>query len=254
MIVLYAISITMLAVSCAVAACGSANTVSGEVRFHRDVDLPDGATVIVMLLDTSLADGPGLILSRDVILDAERLPVRFRIEYEPEGFDDRNEYTLSAYVKVDGELLYINDTVHPVLTRGAPRHSDVTVISVNPVDVCREPLPVLIRLSHGSPELQPDAELRVRLVDVSDPGDPLVLSAASRGGFGSFPIAIDLPHDGVSIDRHRRYELEAEVWIGGERRYHIPRADWRRAVLSHCPDQDSPIINDVFPSQEFEDE
>lgn len=236
------------------AACGPDNTINGEVRFHRDVDLPDGATVIVTLLDTSLADGPGLILGREVILDVARLPVRFRIEYEAEGFDRGNEYTLSARVELGNELLYINDTVHPILTRGAPRHSDVTVISVNPVDVCREPLPVLIRLSHGSAELPPDAELRVRLVDVSDPDDPLALSTASRGDLDSFPIAIDLSHEGVSIDRHRRYELEAEVWIGGERRYHIPRAEWRGTVLSHCPDQDSPIINDVFPSHEFEDE
>ncbi len=251
--VVYPISIMLLAASAvAVAACGPDNTVNGEVRFHRDVDLPDGATVIVTLLDTSLADGPGLILGRDVILDAERLPVRFRIEYEPEGFDARNEYTLSARVEADGELLYINDTVHPVLTRGNPRSSDVRVISVSEFDRCVEPLPGQIHSSFWEGDLPDDAVLEIRLWDVSEPDERFVVVEAEFRDLGSFPIHFELPHEGVQISRHRRYELEANIRFDGELQFHIPNPDWKRTVLPYCPDGDDlSIVNDVFPVSEF---
>ena len=58
-LVIYAISAVLLAAAaCAASACGSANTISGEVQFHRDVDLPEGATITVKLLDTSSPTPP----------------------------------------------------------------------------------------------------------------------------------------------------------------------------------------------------
>ena len=55
-----------------------------------------------------------------MIENVDSLPVRFSIEYDSD------------------ELLYINDTVHPVLTRGNPRNSDVRVISISEFDQCVE--------------------------------------------------------------------------------------------------------------------
>ena len=123
------------------ASCASSDSISGEVQFHRDVELPPGATVTVTLQDTSLADASAIELGRAVINDAASLPFRFAIEYDGDAIDSRNEYTISARVEAGGELLYINDTVHPVITGGNPRNSDVRVISVNPFDQCVEPLP-----------------------------------------------------------------------------------------------------------------
>ena len=48
--------------------------------------------------------------------NAESLPVAFSIEYDPDEVDSRAEITLQARVEVGDDLLYINDTVHPVLT------------------------------------------------------------------------------------------------------------------------------------------
>ena len=251
--VVHAICLAILAAATGAAvACGSGDTVSGEVRFHRDVDLPDGATVIVTLWDTSIADGPALILGREVILDVARLPVRFRIEYEAEGFDRGNEYTLGARVEAEGELLYINDTVHPVLTRGAPRNSDVRVISVNEFDQCVEPLRGQIHSSFWDGDLPEDAVLEIRLWDVSEPDDRFVVVEASFEDLGGFPIEFELPYEGVEISRHHRYELEANIWFDGELQFHIPNPDWRRTVLPYCPNGDDlSIVNDVFPVSEF---
>ena len=117
----------------AVAETGEASTgaVSGVVYANGgDVSLPDGAVVTVKLLDVSLADGPSTTLGEHVIDDAARLPVEFRIPYDPEVIDERYNYSLQATVRLDGRLLYINDTVHSVLTFGNPAHGDIEVIRI----------------------------------------------------------------------------------------------------------------------------
>lgn len=250
-VAVYAIATLSLVAAAALAGCGSGDSISGEVRFHRDVELPEGATVTVTLWDTSIADGPALILGREVILDAVRLPVRFRIEYEPEGFDQRNEYTLGARVESNGELLYINDTVHPVLTGGNPRNSDVRVISTDPFDQCVAPLPVQIHSGFREGDLPDDAALQVRLWDVTDPERRELMVEGRYEDLGEFPLHVELPHEGVAINRHHRYELEAEVWFDDELQMHIPNAEWRKTILPHCPNDDLLIVNDVFPVSEF---
>lgn len=242
----------LLAAACATATCASDSTLSGEVRFHRDVDLPDGATVTVLLLDTSYADASATELGRDVITNADQLPIRFSIEYDSADIEDRAEITLSARVEIDDQLLYINDTVHLVLTRGAPRKSDVRVISVSEFDQCVEPLPGQIHSSFWDGDLPDDAVLEIRLWDVSEPEDRFVVVEASFQDLGQFPIHFELPYEGVEISRHHRYELEANIWFDGELQFHIPNPDWRRTVLPYCPDGDDlSIVNDVFPVSEF---
>ena len=257
LLVSHALVVAVFAVVAAVsAACGSGSegVISGEVRFAREVDLPEGAVVTVRLLDTSLADASSVELGRHVIENAERLPVRFRIEYDPDEVSERNEYSLSAEVRHGDDLLYINDTVHTVLTRGAPRSSDVVVVSTNPFDACVEPLPGVLHSSFPDRELPADAVLHVRLVDVTDPEEPVVVTQVIQGDLGDFPLEFELPHEGVQISRHHRYELEAEIVAGDEVLFHIPREEWRRTWLPHCPNDDLQLVTDVFPADEFPEE
>ena len=225
---------------------------AGQVIFARDAQLPDGAVVVVSLSDTSLADAPARELGRAVIENPGQLPVRFRIAYDPAAIDPRNEYSLQARVMAGDSLIYVNDTVHPVLTLGAPKDSDVRVISVDPYDRCPAPLPVQIHAGATDRTDLEGADVRVRLVDVSDPGDPIAVTGSRQAGYsGPFPIEILLPEEGVSISRHRRYELEAEIWISGRLAFHIPRAEWRKVSPAHCPDPDNALVIDVFPVGEF---
>lgn len=111
------------------AAAGDA--IEGRVFFGGgQVDLPDGALIEVRLLDTSRADASAITIGEQVIRDARRLPVAFRIPYDARDIDERLDYTLQARITLGERLLYVNDTVHPVLTRGAPPHSDIEVIRV----------------------------------------------------------------------------------------------------------------------------
>lgn len=226
-------------------------SVAGHVRFYRDIELPRGATVVVSLRDTSLADASSVELGRDVIRGASQLPTWFQIAYDPREVRPGAEYSLQAEVRLGEELLYVNDTVHPVITRGAPTNTDVLVVSIDPNDRCIEPLPGMIHLGMAGQSLPSDAQLRIRLVDVSDPDARTVVTETTLLGVETFPISFELPGDGVSISRHRRYELEAEVWSADERLMHIPKAEWRRTWLPNCPNPNSLLVNDVFPVGEF---
>lgn len=221
------------------------------MHFAREVDLPEGAVVTVVLLDTSQADAAAVELGRAVIEDAARLPVRFHIAYDRSLISDRAEYSLQAEVQHGDDLLYVNDTVHPALTRGAPRNPDVAVVSTNPFDTCVEPLPGVIHSSFPAGALPAGAVLTVRLVDMTEPEERVVVTETSMGNLDGFPIEFELPYEGVQISRHRRYELEAEVAVGGEVISHIPTAEWRRTWLPHCPGGDLQLVNDVLPVEQF---
>ena len=116
------------------AAEGASSTLAvmtgGVIWEGGPVELPEGAMLTVTLADTSIADAPWVVLSQQVLDDVTALPAAFRLEYDPAQIDERMEYTLSASVEVGGRLIYVNDTVHTVLTSGSPAQSDVTVIAV----------------------------------------------------------------------------------------------------------------------------
>ena len=247
-----AVLATALAATVACAPSGYAGSVSGEVRFAREVELPEGAVITVRLLDITLADAPSVELGLDVIENADRLPAGFRVEYDRDRVVSGNEYSLSADVRHGDDLLYVNDTVHLVLTRGAPANSDVVVVSTNPFDTCVEPLPGQIHSGPAAEDLPREAVLHVRLIDVTDPATPLLVTETIRGDLDGFPIEFSLPHEGVQISRHSRYELEAEITAGDEILYHIiPGDEWRRVWLPHCPDADLQLVNSVSPASEF---
>lgn len=110
---------------------GPLTAMTGNIVWEGgSVELPDGAVVTVTLADTSLADAPWTVIAQQVIEDAGALPLAFRLEYDPAAIDERFEYTLSASIEVGERLIYINDTVHTVLTGGSPAENDVTVVAV----------------------------------------------------------------------------------------------------------------------------
>lgn len=110
---------------------GVTAVITGRVFWQGgDVQLPDGAVLTVTLADTSIADASWTVISQQIIENPERLPAAFRLEYDPTEIDQRSEYSLSASVDLGDRLLYTNDTVHTVLTRGSPAQSDIEVIAV----------------------------------------------------------------------------------------------------------------------------
>ena len=113
----------LLAIALAInlVACSSTGRMSGEVFWiGGDVDLPKGAVLRVALSDVSFADSSAIVVAEQLIEDVDSLPQQFSFSFDSGQIEQRNDYSLSARVELDGQLLYINDTVHSVLTGGSP--------------------------------------------------------------------------------------------------------------------------------------
>lgn len=95
--------------------------VSGDVTYLQRIALPPDAVVTVRLQDISKMDVPAVLLGEQQIETGGRqVPIPFEVQYDPASIDDRMTYSVSARIQRGDELLWVSDTVHPVITRGAP--------------------------------------------------------------------------------------------------------------------------------------
>ena len=91
------------------------DTVSGIVRsIDGEVDLPVGAEVEVVLVDVSGEDVLAIAVGRQVIEDANTLPIEFRVSYDADRLTPGSMHELWVAVRHDGELLYAAADDYPV--------------------------------------------------------------------------------------------------------------------------------------------
>lgn len=108
-----------------------APAVSGTVSlksatFPEDISLPGMAMVHVEILDLSGKNPGTSILGKESIwIAAGKLPVSFRIAYDPSRVDPAHVYAIRARIMENDKLLYLNSIPYYVLTRGAPSKVDV---------------------------------------------------------------------------------------------------------------------------------
>ena len=107
---------TLPAILLTLAMTGSkTETVTGTVRFAGgEVDLPLGACVEVVLVDVSAEDKLARPLGRQVIEDANTLPIDFRVPYEADRLTPGSTHELWVAVRHDGQLLYAAEGDYPV--------------------------------------------------------------------------------------------------------------------------------------------
>jgi uncharacterized lipoprotein YbaY len=103
--------------------------VKGEIKFAGKPDVPASAKIYVRLLNTSLADAPSNIVAEQVI-DHLRNDEKIAFRLEPDSINERDSYTVSVLVDVDGDGKiskgdYISMQSYPVLTFGSP--TEVTI-------------------------------------------------------------------------------------------------------------------------------
>ncbi|PCJ09434.1 MAG: hypothetical protein COB16_04540 [Rhodobacteraceae bacterium] len=118
----------VLAASTAIAgvSMARAGTVDGSVTYLQRIAVPPGAKLLVELRDVSLMDvASKLVTSQEYDLTA--VPTDYALSYADSDIQQRNVYTVSARITLDGKLLYITDSAYPVLTRGAGETADLVV-------------------------------------------------------------------------------------------------------------------------------
>lgn len=116
--------------------------VSGTVTYRERMALSDGAVIEVSLQDISLADTSATLIAKQRITGAGQVPIRFEIPYDPQEIDERMTYAIQARITDGEQLLFINDTVAPVLTRGAGNEIDLVLVRVKSAD---EPTGMLLK-------------------------------------------------------------------------------------------------------------
>ena len=120
------------AAACVVApAQAVAGTMTGTIAYRERMALPAGATATVELRDISRADAPAPLLGAATITpQGNQVPLYWLITYDAAKVNPAMRYAVSARITgPDGTLLWVSDTVHPVLTQGGPP-SDVDIALV----------------------------------------------------------------------------------------------------------------------------
>ena len=84
------------------------------------IALPPGAVFEVVLEDVSVADAPATELGRATVADPGNPPFEFEIAFDPASIEPDRAYSVRAQVSVGRRLIFVSDTMNPVLTHGAP--------------------------------------------------------------------------------------------------------------------------------------
>ncbi len=107
--------------------------VTGSATYRERISLPPDAVLEVQLVDIT-EPGPGEKVLHNVTLSPiTRVPVFFRIGYDPRRIDPERTYALKARILVAGKLRFLSTSGIRVLTNGYPRHRDLVL------EMAREP-------------------------------------------------------------------------------------------------------------------
>lgn len=110
-------------------------TVQGSVNIRQRIALPPDAVLTVTLSDASLADAPSRVISqRAMRTEGLQSPFRFTLPYNPADIQPNARIILSAAITVDGQLMFITDTIQEVINRNGTQ-ADLLLVPVQNVPV-----------------------------------------------------------------------------------------------------------------------
>jgi len=93
--------------------------VSGTVTYLQRIALAPSAVIEVKLQDVSRADAPAMVIAEESIkAEGKQVPIPFELKYDPAKIEAAHRYTVSARITVDGQLRFVSDTAHAVVTQG----------------------------------------------------------------------------------------------------------------------------------------
>ncbi|MGB7740217.1 MAG: YbaY family lipoprotein [Steroidobacteraceae bacterium] len=102
--------------------------VTGSVTYRERIALPRTAVVTVRPVDVALADAPSVLIAEQVIrTEGRQVPFEFALAYDASRILPSHAYAVQVRIEDGGKLLFISDTMNPVITRDAPTRVDVVV-------------------------------------------------------------------------------------------------------------------------------
>ena len=95
-------------------------TIRGSAFYLERITLPKNAVFEVTLEDVSLMDVAAVVMGHTIIDPIESVPIDFTIHYKSEEIQKGHRYNMRGKITVNGRLIFITDTAHPVLTGKEP--------------------------------------------------------------------------------------------------------------------------------------
>ena len=99
--------------------------IGGTLSYRERIALTSGAVVELKLVAVSSADAPATTLGYQMIENPSQVPISFEIAYNPADIDDKFTYAISAQIRDQGRVLFVNTTRYAVLTGGNPNSVDM---------------------------------------------------------------------------------------------------------------------------------
>ena len=117
--------------------------VSGTISIRQRVALPADAVLTVTLSDASLADAPAKVLAQKAVhTEGKQAPFNFVLPYNQADINPNARILLSSAITVNGQLMFITDSVQTVINQGG-NHADLVLVPVQQtaVPVAASPTP-----------------------------------------------------------------------------------------------------------------
>lgn len=90
-------------------------TLSGKIRYQERKSLPNGAEILVRLVDISRRSAPAVPLAEySFTTTGEQPPLSFRLEYDPKDIKENHEYAIEASISINGKLAWVTPQEQPV--------------------------------------------------------------------------------------------------------------------------------------------
>lgn len=104
--------------------------VSGTIWIRQKVALPPNAVLTVTVSDASQADAPSKVLAQKVVrTEGKQAPFSFVLPFNPADIQPNARILLSAAITIDDKIVFITDTVKPVINQGGTK-VDLTLVPV----------------------------------------------------------------------------------------------------------------------------
>ena len=108
----------MAALGFAQSASAETTVLRGTVDYREHITLPPDATVVVQLLDVSVADAPATVIAEDRIRGVAGSPIPYRLSFDRRKIDLDHSYALHARIFDGDRLLFVNTSHHAVFAGG----------------------------------------------------------------------------------------------------------------------------------------
>jgi len=110
-------------------------SVTGTVWIRQKVALPPDAVLTVTLADASQADAPSKVIAQKAVrTEGKQAPFSFVLPFNPADIQPNARILLSAAITVNDKLVFVTDTVKPVINQGGTK-ADLVLVPVQQMAV-----------------------------------------------------------------------------------------------------------------------